>query len=68
MLEAIRLYTTDSAYTGSEEASKGSLEPDKLANLIVLSEGPFEVPVDALRDLQVEITLVGGRVIHEGRG
>jgi len=66
VLEAIRLYTTYSAYAGFEEASKGSLEVGKLADLIVLSEDPFEIPVDALKDVQVETTVVGGRVVHEG--
>ena len=65
VLEAIRLYTTYSAYAGFEEASKGSLEPGKLADLIVLSEDPFEIPVDALKDVKVETTVVGGRVVHE---
>jgi predicted amidohydrolase YtcJ len=64
VLEAIRLYTTYSAYAGFEEASKGSLEPGKLADLIVLSTDPFEIPVDALKDVQVETTVVGGRVVH----
>ena len=66
--EAIRLYTTYSAYAGFEEASKGSLEAGKLADLIVLSEDPFEIPVDALKDVQVETTVVGGRVVHETTG
>jgi predicted amidohydrolase YtcJ len=65
VLEAIRLYTTYSAYAGFEEASKGSLEPGKLADLVVLSEDPFEIPVDALKDVRVETTIVGGRVVHE---
>jgi len=64
VLEAIRLYTTFSAYAGFEEASKGSLEPEKLADLVVLSDNPFEIPVDALRDVQVDTTVVGGRVVH----
>ncbi len=68
VLVAIRLYTTYSAYAGFEETSKGSLEPGKLADLIVLSEDPFEIAVDALKDLQVETTVVGGRVVHQGRG
>ena len=66
VLEAIRLYTTHSAYAGFEEASKGSLEPGKLADLIVVSKDPFEIPVDALKDVEVETTVVGGRVVHEG--
>lgn len=66
VLEAIRLYTTFSAYAGFEEASKGSLEPGKLADLIVLSKDPFEIPVDALKDVQVETTIVGGKVKWDG--
>ena len=65
VLEAIRLYTTYSAYAGVEEASKGSLEAGKLADLVVLSDDPFEIPVDALKDVRVETTVVGGRVVHE---
>ena len=65
VLEAIRLYTT---YAGFEEASKGSLEPGKLADLIVISEDPFEIPVDALKDVQVATTVVGGRVLQEKKG
>ena len=67
VLEAIRLYTNYSAYAGFEEASKGSLEPGKLADLIVLAQDPFEIPVDALKDVQVEKTVVGGRVVHSTR-
>jgi len=65
VLEAIRLYTTYSAYAGFEEASKGSLEPGKLADLVVLSDDPFEIPVEALKDVRVDTTIVGGRVVHE---
>ncbi len=68
VLEAIRLYTTYSAYAGFEEASKGSLEPGKLADLIVLSEDPFDIPVDALKDVRVQTTIVGGRVVHDAAG
>ena len=65
MMEAIRLYTTNSAFAGFEEASKGSLEAGKLADLVVLSDDPFQIPVDALKDIQVETTVVGGKVVHE---
>jgi len=65
VLQAIRLYTTYSAYAGFEEATKGSLEPGKLADLIVLSDDPFEMPVDGLKDVRVETTVVGGRIVHQ---
>ncbi len=64
MMEAIRLYTTNSAYAGFEENSKGSIEPGKLADLVVLSEDPFEIPADGLKEVRVVTTLVGGQVIH----
>ena len=52
------------AYAGFEEHSKGSLQPDKLADLVVLSHDPFEIPVDALKDIEVETTIVGGQLVH----
>jgi predicted amidohydrolase YtcJ len=64
VMEAIRLYTTNSAHAGFEERLKGSIESGKLADLVVLSENPFEVPVDGLKDIQVATTVIGGRVVH----
>jgi len=64
VMDAIRLYTVNSAYAGFEEGQKGSIECGKLADLVVLSEDPFEVPVDALKDIRVETTVIGGEVVH----
>jgi predicted amidohydrolase YtcJ len=64
VMEAIRLYTTNSAYAGFEENSKGSIEPEKLADLVVLSEDPFEISADGLKEIRVVTTLIGGAVIH----
>jgi hypothetical protein len=64
VMDAIRLYTTHSAYAGFEEALKGSIEPGKLADLVVLSEDPFEIPPDGLKEIRVVKTLIGGEVAH----
>jgi len=64
VMDAIRLYTTHSAYAGFEEALKGSIEPGKLADLVVLSEDPFEIPPDGLKEIRVVKTLIGGEVVH----
>ena len=64
VMEAIRLYTVNSAYAGFEETLKGSIEAGKLADFIVLHEDPFEVPVDGLKEMQVAITVIGGQVVH----
>jgi predicted amidohydrolase YtcJ len=42
-MDAIRLYTTRSTYAGFEDALEASIEPGKLADLVVLSEDPFEI-------------------------
>jgi predicted amidohydrolase YtcJ len=63
--EALRLQTTGAAFGGFEEHLKGSLEPGKLADLIVISEDPYAVPPAELDRIQVELTIVGGRVVYQ---
>jgi predicted amidohydrolase YtcJ len=57
---ALRAVTIDAAFQHFQEASRGSLEPGKLADLVILSRSPLEDPehADAIR---VEETIVGGR-------
>jgi predicted amidohydrolase YtcJ len=62
--QALRAMTYMGAYVTFEEHEKGSLEPGKLADLVVLSADPLRVPQDALKEIQVELTMVGGRVVH----
>jgi predicted amidohydrolase YtcJ len=64
-LEALRSYTIDAAYGAFEEAEKGSIEPGKLADLVVLSGDPLRTPGDELGKLAVETTIVGGRIAFE---
>jgi predicted amidohydrolase YtcJ len=64
VMEAIRLYTTNSAHAGFEERLKGSIEPGKLADLVVLSEDPFEIPTDGLKEIEVLTTVIGGEVVQ----
>jgi predicted amidohydrolase YtcJ len=61
---ALRLYTAGGAWLGFEERDKGSLEPGKLADLVVLSKDPLRVPPEELGSIRVEMTLVGGNVAH----
>lgn len=59
--EAIDLYTTGSAFATGEEKIKGRLAPGMLADLVELSEDPFEIPDEELADIQVLSTWVGAR-------
>jgi predicted amidohydrolase YtcJ len=65
VMEAIRMYTMDSAYSGFEEKVKGSIEKGKYADVIVLSEDPLTVPVDRIKDIQVETTIIDGKIVYQ---
>ncbi len=68
MEEAIRGYTITGAYLNREEDIKGSLEPGKLADFIVLSDDLLTVNVDNIMDVQVEQTWLGGELVYsQGR-
>jgi hypothetical protein len=62
-VEALRLLTTAGAWLTFEEKIKGPLRPDNLADLVVLSENPLEVPPERLKDLKCKLTMVGGRIV-----
>jgi predicted amidohydrolase YtcJ len=66
-MEAIRLYTVENGWFLKEEDRLGSIEPGKLADLVVLSEDYFDsakVPDEAIRRLRSVLTVVDGRVVH----
>jgi len=63
--EALRAATVEGAYVTFEEDLKGTIEPGKLADLAVLSDDPLTCQEERLRDITAEITIVGGRTVHE---
>jgi predicted amidohydrolase YtcJ len=62
--QALRAMTSDAAWQLRLEEQVGSIEPGKLADLVILSENPLDYDGD-LRNIQVERTLVGGVTIYE---
>jgi predicted amidohydrolase YtcJ len=65
--QAIRLYTTNNAWLSFEEGKKGSIEPGKLADMIVLETDILHCPVDQVKDIQVLKTFVGGKQVYPNR-
>ncbi|MHA1427946.1 MAG: amidohydrolase [Candidatus Helarchaeota archaeon] len=63
--EALRMFTYNAAYALGQENSKGSLEPEKLANFLILSQNPLTAPIDKLADIQVLTTYHRGKLIYQ---
>jgi predicted amidohydrolase YtcJ len=63
--EAFAMHTTTASWVGFEENEKGTLEIGKLADIAVLAEDPFAVAPEKIRELKVEMTLVGGEVKYQ---
>jgi predicted amidohydrolase YtcJ len=63
--QAIRLYTINNAYLHHEEKTKGSLEPGKLADLIVIDRDILKCKPEQVRTTKVDLTLVAGKVVFE---
>jgi predicted amidohydrolase YtcJ len=62
--EAVRAYTTTSAFAESGEREKGTLEPGKLADIVVLTQDIFRIDVEEILKTNVEHTIVGGRLVN----
>ena len=63
--EALRVCTRNGAYASFEENDKGSIVAGKLADFVVLAQDPHDVDPDALKEIQVVRTVVGGRTVFE---
>ena len=63
--EALRCGTINGAYSTFEEKLKGSIEPGKLADLVVLAEDPFKTDPLNLHRIAIERTMVGGKWVYE---
>ncbi|OGO07060.1 MAG: hypothetical protein A2Z76_01910 [Chloroflexi bacterium RBG_13_56_8b] len=63
--QALAIYTTNAAYASFEEDSKGAIAPGKLADMVVLSADPLRSPPERLKDIRVEMTIIGGGVVWE---
>lgn len=63
-MEALRLWTVANAWFTHEEATKGSLEVGKLADLVVLNQDYFTVDDAKIETIESLLTMVGGKIVY----
>jgi len=63
--EALRSYTINGAYAAFQEDILGSLEPGKLADIVVLSKDIMTIPEDDILNAEVLYTIVGGKILYK---
>ncbi len=65
LAESVEAYTLGSAYAEFQEKEKGSIQPGKLADMIILSDDVFSIAPEKIRDVSVVETIVGGKVVWD---
>ncbi len=63
--EAVEAYTMGSAYAEFQEHQKGSITPGKLADMVLLSDDIFSIQPEAIREVAVETTIIGGKIVYQ---
>lgn len=65
VMEALKLYTINAAYHTLDEDSLGSIEPGKLADMVVLGEDILTVPTSTIMDVPIDMTIIGGKIVYQ---
>jgi predicted amidohydrolase YtcJ len=65
LAQAVEAYTLGAAYAGRREKTEGSIEPGKLADLVILSQNIFEIDPHTIAQSKVVKTIVGGKVVYQ---
>ena len=63
--QALKMWTWNAAYHSFDEEVKGSIEPGKLADMVVISKDYLTCPEQQIRDIEALQTIVGGKIVHE---
>jgi len=65
--EAIEAYTMGAAFAEFQDSKKGSISPGKLADMVIVSDNIFELKPEAIRNVKVKTTIMGGKVVYGER-
>ena len=63
--DALIAHTRENAYLVFQENNLGSIQPGKLADLLVLDRDYLTIPADEIKDIQTLMTIVGGRIVYD---
>ena len=63
--DALRMHNLGGAYASFQEGSRGSIESGKLADLVLLTKDPTSIEPEEIKDIQVALTMVGGKIAWE---
>ena len=64
VLDAIRVYTWNGAFLSKDEDKLGSIEPGKLADIIIIDKDILTIPEEEILNIQVLKTIVDGKIIY----
>ncbi len=67
LYDALKLYTTNSAYSTFEENIKGKIKEGMLADLVILSDNITKIPKDNIKDLKIDMTMLGGKIVYNSQ-
>ena len=63
--EALRMMTYNGAVLNGEENFKGSIEADKLADLVIIDRNLSQVPDEEIKNIKVDFTMLDGKIIYQ---
>jgi len=64
LVEALHMFTINGAYALGIEQERGSIEVGKLADLVALEENPMRVAPQRIKDIEVKMTIIAGRLVY----
>ena len=65
LADTLHSYTSDAAFGEFQEHVKGSLKPGYLADLVLLSDDIFKIPVETMKEVHPQMTMLGGKITYE---